>query len=171
MGLFDIFKKKNKDDINKEKSSKGAIVSPVNGELLELSSVPDAVFSQKLMGEGFAMISNDGNIVSPVDGTVEMIFATKHAMGLKSKDGLEVLVHLGIDTVNLKGEGFEVLVKENQSVKAGDKLIKMDVDFIKNNAPSDISPVIFTNLEEGKYVKVATGQVKAGETGRIEIVK
>lgn len=166
MGLFDIFKKK-----NKEENKKSGILSPTNGELLELSSVPDQVFSQKLMGDGFAMISSDGNIVSPIDGTVEMVFATKHAIGLKSKEGLEVLVHLGIDTVNLKGEGFEVLVKENQTVKAGDKLVKMDVNFIKKNAPSDISPVIFTSLEDGKSIKVITGQVKAGEANRIEIVK
>lgn len=165
MGLFDFFKK-NKKDENGFK-----IVSPTNGELLELSSVPDEVFSQKLMGDGFAIKSSDGIIVSPVDATVEMIFETKHAIGLKTDSGLEVLIHLGIDTVNLKGKGFEVLVKEQQKVKASEKLIKMDVDYIVKNAPSDISPIIFTNLKDGESIKVKTGKVVAGESDRIDVIK
>lgn len=165
MGLFDFFKKDKKESNNQNR-----IISPTNGELLELSSVPDEVFSQKLMGDGFAIKSSDGIIVSPVNGTVEMIFETKHAIGLKTDSGLEVLIHLGIDTVNLKGKGFEVLVKEKQKVKAGEKLVNMDVDYIKNNAPSDISPIIFTNLIEGQKVKVVTGSVKASEENRIEIL-
>lgn len=165
MGLFDFFKKKGDNESNSLN-----IISPTNGKLLELSSVPDEVFSQKLMGDGFAMESSDGIIVSPIDGVVEMIFETKHAMGLKSESGIEVLIHLGIDTVNLKGSGFEVLVKEKQKVNAGDKLIKMDIDYIKNNAPSDISPVIFTNLKENQSIKVITGNVVVGEKNRINII-
>lgn len=162
MGIFDIFKKKNKSSI---------ILAPTNGEILELSYVPDEVFSNKIMGDGFAIKSNDGVIVSPVDATVEMIFDTKHAMGLKTDDGLELLIHLGIDTVNLKGEGFEIFTNVGDKVKAGDKIMKMDVDFIKNNATSDISPIIFTSLEDGQSVKVVTGVVEAKEENRIEIVK
>lgn len=164
MGLFDFFKKDNGD----KNSLK--IVSPTNGELLELSSVPDEVFSQKMMGDGFAIKSNDGIIVSPVDGVIEMIFETKHAVGLKTESGLEILIHLGIDTVNLKGKGFEVFVKEKQKVNAGEKLINMDLEYIKSNAPSDISPIIFTNLKEGQSVKVVTGNVKIGEADRIKIL-
>ncbi|WP_195938020.1 PTS sugar transporter subunit IIA [Romboutsia sp. 1001713B170131_170501_G6] len=162
MGIFDIFKKKNKSNI---------ILAPTNGEILELSCVPDEVFSNKIMGDGFAIKSNDGVIVSPVDATVEMIFDTKHAMGLKTDDGLELLIHLGIDTVNLKGKGFEIFTNVGDRVKAGDKIMKMDVDFIKNNATSDISPIIFTSLEDGQSVKVVTGAVEAKEENRIEIVK
>lgn len=165
MGFFDIFKKNKQIEENKK-----GIVSPTNGELLDISQVPDEVFSQKMMGDGFAMISSDGNIVSPIDGSVEMIFETKHAIGLKTEDGLEILIHLGIDTVSLKGEGFDVLVESGQKVKAGDKLIKMDVDFIRNNAPSDISPVIFTNLNDNQAIKVISGKVVAGEENRIEII-
>ncbi|MGL5328449.1 MAG: PTS sugar transporter subunit IIA [Peptostreptococcaceae bacterium] len=164
MGIFDIFKKKNKEE------NKNQIVSPTNGEILELAQVPDEVFSQKMMGDGFAIKSSDGTIVSPVNGTIEMVFDTKHAVGLKNEDGLEILIHLGIDTVNLKGEGFEVFVKAGDTVKAGDKLIQMDVDFIQKNAKSDISPVIFTNLEDGKSVKIVTGKVEAKEAKRVEIV-
>ncbi|MGL5346552.1 MAG: PTS sugar transporter subunit IIA [Peptostreptococcaceae bacterium] len=166
MGIFDIFKKKKETKVETKKG----IVSPTNGEILEISQVPDEVFSQKMMGDGFAIKSTDGMIVSPVDGTIEMVFDTKHAVGLKSNDGLEILIHLGIDTVNLKGEGFEVFVAQGDKVSAGDKLIKMDVDFIQKNAKSDISPIIFTNLEENKTVKVKTGNVEAKEANRIEIV-
>lgn len=163
MGIFDMFKKKKQEE-------KG-IIALTNGELLEITEVPDEVFSNKIMGDGFAIKSNDGIIVSPVDGTVEMVFDTKHAVGLKADNGLEILIHLGVDTVNLKGEGFEVFVNAGDKVSAGDKLIKMDVDFIQKNAKSDISPVIFTNLEENQSVKVVTGKVVAKEENRIEILK
>lgn len=163
MGIFDMFKKKKQEE-------KG-IIALTNGELLEITEVPDEVFSNKIMGDGFAIKSNDGIIVSPVDGTVEMVFDTKHAVGLKADNGLEILIHLGVDTVNLKGEGFEVFVNAGDKVSAGDKLIKMDVDFIQKNAKSDISPIIFTNLEENQRVKVITGKVVAKEENRIEILK
>ncbi|CEH34975.1 PTS sugar transporter subunit IIA [Romboutsia lituseburensis] len=163
MGIFDMFKKKKQEE-------KG-IIALTNGELLEITEVPDEVFSNKIMGDGFAIKSNDGIIVSPVDGTVEMVFDTKHAVGLKADNGLEILIHLGVDTVNLKGEGFEVFVNAGDKVSAGDKLIKMDVDFIQKNAKSDISPIIFTNLEENQSVKVITGKVVAKEENRIEILK
>ncbi len=164
MGIFDIFKK------SKQEESKG-IVSPTNGELLEITKVPDEVFSTKMMGDGFAIKSTDGIIVSPVDGKVGVIFETKHAVIIESKEGKEVLIHLGIDTVNLKGEGFEVFVNVGDEVKAGDKLVKMDLPFIESNAKSSISPVIFTNLESNESIKVVEGPVKAFESGRVEIVK
>ncbi|GAA0861845.1 PTS glucose transporter subunit IIA [Paraclostridium tenue] len=164
MGIFDIFKK------SKQEESKG-IVSPTNGELLEITKVPDEVFSTKMMGDGFAIKSTDGIIVSPVDGKVGVIFETKHAIIIESKEGKEVLIHLGIDTVNLKGEGFEVFVNVGDEVKAGDKLVKMDLPFIESNAKSSISPVIFTNLESNESIKVVEGPVKAFESGRVEIVK
>lgn len=161
--IFNIFKsnKNNKDNLHNE------IVSPTNGQILDLSEVPDEVFSQKLMGDGFAMKSNDGIILSPINGTVEMIFETKHAIGLKDTNGKEILIHLGIDTVNLKGEGFNVFVNIGDKIKVGDKLIEMDLDFIKANAPSDISPVIFTNLNENESVSVITGDINALEKNRI----
>lgn len=162
MGIFDIFKKKSKQS---------GIVSPTNGELLEITSVPDEVFSNRIMGDGFAIKSSDGIIVSPIDATVEMIFDTKHAIGLKTDDGLELLIHLGVDTVNLKGEGFEIFTKVGDKVKAGQKIMKMNVPFIRENASSDISPVIFTNLDQNQSIKVVTGKVEANEANRVEIVK
>ena len=165
MGLFDIFKKS-----KQEESDKG-IVSPTNGELLDISKVPDEVFSTKMMGDGFAIKSTDGIIVSPVDGKIGVVFETKHAIIIESKEGKEILLHLGIDTVNLKGEGFEVFVNVGDEVKAGDKLVKMDLPFIEANAKSSISPVIFTNLESNESIKVTEGPVNVGEAGKVEIVK
>lgn len=162
MSLFNIFKKK------ENKNTK--IVSPVNGEILDLSSVPDEVFSQKMMGDGFAIKSEDGLVVSPIDAEVQLVFETKHAIGLKSSDGLEVLIHFGVDTVNLKGQGFNVLVKAGDKVNAGDKLMQVDLEYIKANAKSDISPIIFTNLDENKKINIITGKASAGEAGKIEII-
>ncbi len=147
------------------------ILSLTNGDILELSAVPDEVFSTKLMGDGFAINSNDGKIYSPVDGTVEVIFPTKHAIIIKSVGGREVLIHLGIETVKLEGKGFDIFVEVGQSVKAGDKLADMDLDYIKNNATSTISPVIFTNLESDKFVDIKVGKVKAKEANRVKIIK
>jgi len=156
---------------NKEAVQKEQIVPLTNGELVDISQVPDEVFSSKMMGDGFAMKTTDGIILSPVEGTIVTVFPTKHAVAINSVDGREVLIHLGVDTVNLKGEGFETFVEENQKVKVGDKLVKMDVDFIEKNAKSSMPIVVFTNLAEGESVKLVEGNAKAGELNRIEIVK
>ena len=169
MGIFDIFKKSKKEVATKE--DKKGILSLTNGELLDITKVPDEVFSTKMMGDGFAIKSNDGVIVSPVDGKIGVVFETKHAIIIESTEGKEILIHLGIDTVNLKGEGFEVFVNVGDEVKAGDKLVKMDVEFIEANAKSSISPVIFTNLESNESIKVVEGPVSVGEANRVEIVK
>ena len=169
MGIFDIFKKSKKEVATKE--DKKGILSLTNGELLDITKVPDEVFSTKMMGDGFAIKSNDGIIVSPVDGKIGVVFETKHAIIIESKEGKEILIHLGIDTVNLKGEGFEVFVNVGDEVKAGDRLVKMDVEFIEANAKSSISPVIFTNLESNESIKVIEGPVSVGEANRVEIVK
>lgn len=157
---------------NKESEVKKEVIVPLtNGELVNISQVPDEVFSSKMMGDGFAMKSNDGIIVSPVEGKIVTIFPTKHAVTIESVDGREVLIHLGVDTVKLKGEGFETFVEENQTVKVGDKLVKMDVDFIEKNAKSSMPIVVFTNLSEGESVKLVEGNVSAGQLDKIEIVK
>lgn len=165
MKIFNFFNKKEKKDKNDM-----CIVSPVSGELLNISEVPDEAFSQKMMGDGFAVKSHDGTVVSPVDGEVQLVFETKHAIGLKTDNNLEILLHFGIDTVNLNGEGFEVFVKAGDKVKAGDRLMQVDLEYIKANAKSDITPVIFTNLEEGKSVELILGDIMSGEKGRIKIV-
>lgn len=157
---------------NKESEVKKEVIVPLtNGELVNISQVPDEVFSSKMMGDGFAMKTNDGVIVSPVEGKIVTVFPTKHAITIESVDKREVLIHLGVDTVKLKGEGFETFVEENQTVKVGDKLVKMDVDFIEKNAKSSMPIVVFTNLSEGESVKLVEGNVSAGQLDKIEIVK
>ncbi|MFB6468375.1 glucose-specific PTS transporter subunit IIBC [Cytobacillus sp. Hz8] len=147
-------------------------VAPVKGELKPITEVPDAVFSGKMMGDGFAIVPTEGTIVSPVDGKVINLFHTKHAIGLFSEAGREILIHVGIDTVNLKGEGFEILVSENETVKKGQPLLKADLDYLKQHAPSTITPVVFTNLAEGeKVILNKQGNVELKEENIISIRK
>ena len=167
--------KEDEDNIKEESevavSSDEVILSLTNGEILELSEVPDEVFSSKLMGDGFAIKSNDGVICSPVDGTVEVIFPTKHAIIVKSSEGREILIHMGIETVKLEGKGFELFVEVGSEVKAGDKLANMDLEYIEANATSTITPVIITNLEGQEEIKVKVGKCKVKENNRVSILK
>jgi PTS system D-glucosamine-specific IIC component len=144
--------------------------APLQGELKSITEVPDAVFSEKMMGDGFAIVPTSGTIVSPVDGKVVNLFPTKHAIGLLSDSGYEILIHVGIDTVNLKGEGFEALVKEDDRVKIGQGLLKVDFDAIKDKVPSIMTPVVFTNLKEGEKVVIKKqGNVELQEENIITI--
>lgn len=137
------------------------VVSPMSGKLLTLNEVPDPVFSTGTVGSGFAVDMADGAVKSPVNGTIKSIFETKHAVGIIADDGLNVLLHIGLDTVELKGEGFETLVKEGEHVTAGQAILKVDTGFIKSKGYSLISPVVFPGYE--KECAVKTANVKAGE--------
>ncbi len=147
--------------------SRMEILSPANGDLLDLSEVPDDVFSQKLMGEGFAVESADGDIYAPVSGEIGMIFPTKHAIIIATEDGIEVLIHMGIDTVKMDGKGFELFCEMGQKVKAGDKLAHMDKAVFQAEGYPTVTPVIFTNLDTSKKIDIVEGQVKAGDKDRI----
>ncbi|SHJ16625.1 PTS system D-glucose-specific IIA component, Glc family (TC 4.A.1.1.9)/PTS system D-glucose-specific IIB component, Glc family (TC 4.A.1.1.9)/PTS system D-glucose-specific IIC component, Glc family (TC 4.A.1.1.9) [Geosporobacter subterraneus DSM 17957] len=154
----------------KEITGKDDIVMPLKGKLLQLEEVPDEVFSKKMMGEGFAIEPADGEVVSPVNGTVMTLFPTKHAIGIVAENGLEILIHFGIDTVNLKGEGFEALVEQGDRVKIGQPLLRVNLNTVKKQAKSVITPVIFTNLTEGQRVSFEAGvQVKHGEKNVVTI--
>lgn len=145
-------------------------ISPITGEIKPISEVPDAVFSEKMMGDGFAIIPEDGTIVSPVDGTIVNFFPTKHAIGIESDTGLEVLIHVGIDTVKLEGNGFEALIAQGDKVKAGQPLLQVDLDYVKNNATSIITPIVFTNLKAGQSIVIEkTGKVTSSEENIISI--
>ena len=124
---------------------KSHIYAPVNGDVLPLEQVPDPIFSEKMLGDGLAMLPTKGHIHAPITGTVMLVAQTKHAIGLRSKDGTEVLIHIGLETVSLKGKGFTVLVKEGDVVSVGQLLIEVDWDFIGANAKSIITPIIITN--------------------------
>ncbi|MFG6117490.1 glucose-specific PTS transporter subunit IIBC [Halobacillus sp. MO56] len=145
-------------------------VSPLQGEIMPITEVPDQVFSGKMMGDGFAIKPSDGKVVSPVNGKILNVFPTKHAIGIQAENGTEILIHIGIDTVKLKGEGFEAMIKEGDEVKQGQELMKVDFDYVKEHATSTITPVIFTNLQEGQEVKIAKpGEVRHNDPGIIEI--
>jgi PTS system D-glucosamine-specific IIC component len=124
------------------------------------------------MGDGFAIIPKTGTVVAPVDGKIVNLFPTKHALGIESTTGREILIHVGIDTVNLKGEGFEALVAQGDEVKKGQPLLKIDLDFVKENAPSTITPIIFTNLQADEKIDILKqGQVSQQEANIINISK
>lgn len=147
-------------------------VSPIKGELKPITEVPDAVFSGKMMGDGFAILPTEGTIVSPVDGKIVNLFPTKHAIGILSNAGREILIHVGIDTVNLKGQGFEALIAENDQVKKGQPLLKVDLEYLKKHVPSIITPVVFTNLAQDEVVVInKLGNVELKEEGIISISK
>lgn len=122
------------------------IYAPGTGHIIPLSEVPDKVFSEKMMGDGVGFVPEGGEIVAPFDGTVKTIFPTKHAIGLESNSGVEVLIHIGIDTVKLNGEGFESLVNADETVTQGQPLMKINLAYLKEHAPSTVTPVIITNL-------------------------
>ena len=153
-----------------EKESQGKVVnttilnSPLTGIAKDLSEAPDEAFANKMMGDGFVVVPTDGNVLAPADGEVLFVFPSKHAVGFKTTDGLELLIHIGIDTVKLDGKGFETFVKDGDKLKKGDKMLSFDLEFIKDNAPSIASPIICTALSSKQQVRlIKTGEIKAGE--------
>ena len=135
---------------------KNSITNPVNGEVIPIEKVPDTVFSAKLLGDGFGVEPTDGEIYSPVNGKVVSIFPTKHAISIVTNDGLEVLVHMGIDTVELEGKCFNMLVKAGQKITNNTKIAKMDIPYILDKQKLTTIIVAFTN------VKDATIQLQIG---------
>ena len=141
---------------------KHTLCSPVTGTVHPITEAPDDAFASKMMGDGFFVYPTVGEVLAPADGEVVFVFDTKHAIGMKSADGTEYLLHIGVDTVALGGKGFEVFVEAGQQVKKGDRLMTFDIDYIRANATSDACLVIFTGLPEGTSVEMtATGEIKA----------
>lgn len=139
------------------------IVSPSNGKAISLSEVNDAVFSQKVLGDGVAILPSDGKVHSPVDGTVATLFDTKHAIALESEDGAEILIHIGIDTVNLEGQHFTAHVDTGAAVKKGDLLVSFDKAAIEKEGYDTVTPVLITNT--GDYANITANTDKAVKTG------
>lgn len=157
---------------NSDTTASDTFVSPIKGEIKALSEVPDAVFSQKMMGDGFAIMPSEGTIVSPVSGTIVTFFPTKHAIGIQADSGREILIHVGIDTVKLDGEGFEALVAQGDRVEEGQPLLKVDLKYVAEHAPSIITPIIFTNLFDGESIEInQLGNVELKEENVITIKK
>ena len=146
--MFSIFKKKPEQ-----------LVSPTTGELIPLADVEDAVFSQGMMGQGFGVNPSISEIYAPIAGTVTSIFPTKHAIGLKTKSGKELLIHIGIDTVELNGSGFEICVQEHQKVNEGTLLVRLDREFLKEKGKKDTVIVVFP--EGNQTINLTKKAVKA----------
>lgn len=128
--------------------------SPMKGEVIMLSDVPDATFADKTLGDGFAIKPTEGIVYSPIDGKIAQLFRTNHAIGILTDEGLEMLIHVGIDTVKMNGNGFSPFIKKGDIVKKGQKLLEFDLDAIRKNATSDITPVVITNMGMVEHMKV-----------------
>ncbi|AIB45591.1 PTS glucose transporter subunit IIA [Haemophilus influenzae] len=159
MGLFDkLFGSKENKSVEVE------IYAPISGEIVNIEDVPDVVFSEKIVGDGVAVRPIGNKIVAPVDGVIGKIFETNHAFSMESKEGVELFVHFGIDTVELKGEGFTRIAQEGQSVKRGDTVIEFDLVLLESKAKSVLTPIVISNMDEISCIVKKSGEVVAGES-------
>jgi glucose-specific phosphotransferase system IIA component len=145
------------------KAKKETIVSPVDGDVVELEDVPDEVFSSKLAGDGLAIIPRSNTFVAPISGVVKKIFSTNHAFSIETKNGLEVLVHIGLETVALKGEGFKRLVEEGEKVSYGKPIISADIEFLKNQGKNIVTPIVLNHKKEITIVTKNIHTMREGE--------
>ena len=140
------------------------IASPLNGLVRKLEEAPDEVFSRKMLGDGVIIEPTEGTVYAPENGTVTMLFDTKHAVGYKTDSGVELLIHVGIDTVKLNGEGFQVAVKVGEHLKKGDVIMNFDMEKIRGAAAAMSTPIICTELSDGQKITVLRyGEVQVGE--------
>ena len=140
------------------------VLSPVKGKLISIKDVPDMTFSEEMIGKGVAIIPEGNEIYSPVDGKVTTVFITGHAIGITTKEGVDLLIHIGIDTVNLKGEGFEVKVKDGEDIKAGTLLLVADFNKIKENGYTTETPIVVCNPDDFKSItNMEFGNVEKGD--------
>ncbi|PEP95232.1 PTS glucose transporter subunit IIA [Bacillus wiedmannii] len=151
------------------KTNEETIVAPLTGAVKNIEEVPDPVFAGRMMGEGVAIDPTEGLVVSPVDGEIVQLFHTKHAVGIKAKNGTEILIHVGLETVKMEGKGFEAHVSEGQAVKAGDKLISFDLELIREKAKSTITPIVITNTDAAESIKTTVGVTAT--KGSTEVMK
>ena len=146
------------------KAKKQVIQSPIDGQLVSLDSVQDEVFSTKLAGDGLAIVPVSNTFVAPVAGTLTKIFSTNHAFSIQTGSGLEVLVHIGLDTVNLNGEGFKRLATEGDKVSVGDPIVSADIEFIKSKGKDIITPIVFNHEKELTFSILDARTIREGET-------
>ena len=136
----------------------------MKGMAADLSTAPDEAFSEGMMGDGAVVTPADPIVRAPEDGEISFVFDTKHAIGFLTDSGISLLIHVGIDTVKLNGEGFEVYVENGQKVKKGEPVLKLDINYLKENAPSLVSPIVCTELEDNQKVRLLKeGEILAGE--------
>ncbi|GGI42182.1 PTS sugar transporter subunit IIA [Mammaliicoccus stepanovicii] len=156
---------------NKSKDTNVDIYAPISGEFVSIEDIPDPVFAQKMMGEGFGIKPTEGVVVAPFDGEIVNVFKpSNHAVGIKAANGLEVLIHVGLETVQLGGEGFEALVNTGDVVSKGDELLKFDIETIDKKVKSVISPVIITNTDDAEDIQIESlSTLVKAETKAIEV--
>lgn len=143
------------------------VFAPVDGEVIDLTLVEDEVFSEGMLGDGFAFVPENGEFFAPIDGKLVTVFPSGHAYGIKNKNGIEVLLHIGLDTVSLDGEGFDIKVKQDGSVKVGDRLVTVDIETVSKKVPSMKTPLIFTtDSMEGRTIEI----IKKGKVSKGELV-
>ena len=154
-----------KEETKETKVVKTVVISsPVTGVAADLSTAPDEAFAGRMMGDGAVVTPEKAVVTAPEDGEVCFVFETKHAIGFLTDSGISLLLHMGIDTVKLNGEGFRIFVENGQKVKKGDKLMELDLDYLKANAPSIVSPILCTELEDNQKIRLLKeGKIKAGE--------
>ncbi len=132
--------------------------APVAGKAVAISEVSDPTFGQEILGKGMAIIPSAGKVVAPIDGTVEMVFDTKHAISMSSDSGIQILIHVGLDTVSLKGEPFTAHVESGQKVKAGDLMLEFDIEAIKSAGLETITPIVICNSDDYKEITAHVGK-------------
>lgn len=147
-----------KEKLGLGKKAGEVLGAPIEGEAVELSKVSDPTFGEEILGKGMAIIPSVGRVVAPVDGTVEMVFDTKHAISMKSESGIELLIHVGLDTVTLKGAPFTSHVEAGQKVKAGDLMLEFDIEAIKAAGLDTISPMIVCNTPDYSDISASVGK-------------
>ncbi len=155
MGFFNMFKKNSKVI---------ELVSPLDGKILDLSEVPDEAFASGAIGDGVAIEPTGDTIYAPCDANEINIFITNHAVSFELDNDIELIVHFGVDTVKLNGKGFTRIANDGDSVKKGDPLVKFDLEFMKNNAKSIITPVIIASMDEVQSLEKSSGNINAGDT-------
>lgn len=150
--------------LNRNKDNRTCkIISPISGDVISLNDVPDQVFSNRIVGDGTAIEPFDGLVLSPCNGKIEQIFRTNHAIVIKSDEGLQILIHLGLDTVELNGYGFERISQIGAIVKIGEPLVRMDINKLKNMNKSIITPVIILNMDIVSEITICEGVKTAGK--------
>ncbi len=152
-----------KEDQKIDDKIKTTIYSPLEGKAMPLKEIDDGVFSEGMVGDGVAIEPTVGELTSPVNGIVSMIFDTKHAIGITDENGAEILIHIGMDTVKLEGKHFNVYVKVGDSIKVGDKLVEFDIDMIKKEGYPVVTPIVISNLNSESIKNISNGPIKNGD--------
>ena len=140
------------------------IYAPLSGEVIPLEEVPDPVFSERMLGEGVCIHPAGGDVCAPCDGLIIHLANTKHAIGIQAIDGTEILVHIGLETVSLEGQGFESWVEIGEKVSKGQLLVKVDWDFLREKAINIMTPIVVTNSADKNVLLMATGLAEEGKT-------